>query len=254
MTPAIQLVMQFDASLDYLVFDGKEPVTLLIANRSQLPADDTSLPLGLLPYAGADEFQGLQAESVDDALGRAPTSKEKNASGGAYTDSHRFWWLPKVNVAPGIIPKAGDIVQDARGQQWTSLEVADNVIKAMWRMVTCNLSMAFQLQDLINIERPAISYDASGAAVKAFPTGTNPPGGKVVYLKLPARVQPISEEIVDERGIRAFKGTHQITVSKQVLLTCEDRVAFGGRYYEIVGYSGAKRLDELPVVEAKLAP
>jgi hypothetical protein len=39
-----------------------------------------------------------------------------------------------------------------------------------------------------------------------------------------------------------------------VVVTNEDRVSFGGRFYEIRSYERPERIDELPILNVELVP
>src|SRR5262249_41541467 len=108
------------------------------------------------------------------------------------------------------------------------------------------------LYDLIQIERPKITYDAAGVSVKQFPSDTTNPGGLVTYANLPCRVQ-ITEKIEEnELGIRGSGGHYEITVGQDLNVTVEDRILLAnGLYLDIENYRQPMRIDVLPVIEAR---
>jgi hypothetical protein len=201
------------------------------------------------------------AGSMVDTLGpvkrRALSSRELAASGGAYTRNDCVLLVPAALLSPGFVPKPADTW---RGEEdpnpFTVLEANqgrhDGSGYQIWRLVSRDPIIAFDLRDQIDIERATLSYDASGTPVKAFP----PAGGGVAYPALACRVQLTSEDIVDERLLHGFAGTHLIYVAREIVVTGEDRVKWvsGGRtyYLDIERYHNGRRIDELPILEARL--
>ncbi len=221
-----------DMSTDYLVWDNVEPILFESTRKAATPI--------------------LDAIAV--AKVRVLTSRELLRSGGVYNGEDRKVIFPKKLLTTGLAPKEGDVSVRADGSRWTCLEVQFGKWDQTWMLTSRNLVLAADLRDTIDIQRAQISYDAAGAAVKTFP----PTGGSVPYRSLPARVQLLTDEVVDERGIRGFKGTHVIIVGKEVAVTPEDRVAWvsGGKtvLFDIVGYHDAQRIDELPKLDCELRP
>lgn len=221
--------MPLNLSQDYLVFDGYEAVTY----------QRTTLADGNL-------------DTVSHALRRSPSAREASPSGGAYTATDLDWVIPKAVLIQGMAPKVGDVVIDGDSSRWTVLNAAFWAMQNTWRLQCRNLTLHYDLRHRVDIERPGISFDNAGVAVKQFP----PSGGRVAYGDLPCRVQLLSQEIANERGLRGFQGTHAVIVDRQVAVTNDDRVKWvenGVTYYlDIVGYHDAQRIDSLPVIDAQL--
>ena len=169
--------------------------------------------------------------------------RELIASNGVYTPDDVIWRFPSVEAV--IRPKPRDTITDSEGTVWTILEVGRNLATYHYRCVCRDLIIAEDLDDLIDIETPAITYDDAGVKTKTW---------SVLYNDRPCRLQPFTAEIADERGIRGLRITHQIFLAQAVVVTNEDRVSFGGRYYEIRGYHNPERIDELPVLDVELVP
>ena len=221
--------MQLDQSRDYLTWDNTEAVTY----QSRRAAGGPKAPI---PVAK-----------------RRPLKKhELSASGGVYTGLDRVWIVPAALLPPGVVPKPADVLTDAKGTPWTVLEAAAAKTDQTWRLTSRDLVLAYDLRDMVNVERAAISYDAAGAAIKAFPTGS-PSGGQVLYAGLPARVQLLTGEIAEERGIRGTERAYDVIVGGQVddVSEAEDRINWNGVYLDIVRLKNAERIDELPVLECK---
>ena len=224
---------QLDHSDDFLVWDNSERIT----------------------YESTD---GRKA-SVAGCLRIELTLKEQAVSGGGYLGADLNWLIPRKRLPAGfVMGDPGSTVTDDKGNSFTVLDCAkqvrDKTDTQVFRLHTRNLAIAYQLRDLITIERAHITYDAAGAMVKSWP----PAGGSNLYASLPAKVQLLSKEFSEERGISGFKGTHAVYVSRQVpLVTFEDRIRWtdaGVTYYlNIAGVRNPERLDELPLLDAILA-
>ena len=221
-----------DLSQDYLVWDNPEAITVEV--RTLDCAFGTS---------EGDTF------AVPTAKRRALTWKELAASGGAYTGQDTVWQIPQAVLPAGRPLKVGDQVIDADSTRYTALDVSLGKWKQTWRLTTRNLAIAYGLRDTIDIQRAEVGYDQAGATVRTFP----PAGGRTIYAGLVARVQLVSREETDERGLRGLKALYQITIARAVSLVDEDRILWNGKYLDIKKYTQADRIDVLPVIDAELA-
>ncbi len=244
-------------STDFAVWDQVESIAYESARRSYPPPDPDPLLLKgppVVPFDGAAAPAGSQSDTIPVAKRRALTRKELAASAGAYTGGDLVWLIPAAVLPSWLTPKVGDVLIPAEGDRYTALDVALNKGRQTWRLTTRNLAVAFDLRDLIQIERPQISYDdPSGAIRKLFPSGPGPRGGEVLYANLLSKVHLEDQEISEERGIRGTKRVYSIIVSREVAVTDQDRVLlpWSGAYLEIRGYHQAQQIDMLPVIEAE---
>ena len=193
--------------------------------------------------------QSAYLETVLRAKRRNLTFKEKAASNAAYVGAQLIWLLPADLVTLGVKP--GDLITDADGSIYTVLETDLAALKSFWRLTTVNLSIAFDLQDAVDVQRATIILDGAGAAVKLFP----PDGGQTLISGLACRVQPTEEAIRDERGIRGPAVKYDVTISQSATgISTEDRLLWTaqGRYLEIRRIRNPERIDELPVMECEL--
>ncbi len=226
--------MNIDASQNYLVWSNTEAVTF-----------------------GSKSSQGTSNYFVPIAKRRAPTYKELAASNGAYTGQDLVWLLPNALLPAGAKPKPGDPVTDADGTKWTTLEVAWNALKATWRMVTRNLVLAYQLRALIDIQRPAITYDGAAGVLRGWPDDASP-SGSVAYAAVPAKVQLITQETQEVFGVLGLQGNYAVTVGQDVAILKVDRVKWnsptGTVYLDILGQRNPQRIDELPLLDCASYP
>lgn len=219
-----------NVSLEHMAWDKPEPVYL-----------ETD--------RGASQEQRGRLSSLDFipiAKRRDISTGEQASSGGVYTSAHTRWHLPAVLLTPGVQPKSGDVIIDASQTRWTVETANLQRLGQRWELVCINLIIAHGLRDTIDVQRAAISHDAAGAPVKTFP----PAGGVVAYRNLPCRVQLLSEEIAEERGIRGAKRKYAITVDRQIIIDTEDRIVWKGQVLDIVGYRNPELINDLPVIDA----
>ncbi|MES2342322.1 MAG: hypothetical protein V4597_11635 [Pseudomonadota bacterium] len=228
------------------MWDHPVAVGYEVSHRSTRQRDQ-SAPPGRYPSSTAND-----QDTISWARFRASNRKEQMASGGVYTGEDKACLFPVAVLVPGFIPKPRDVVIDQDdGSRWTVLEANLGKLDQTWKLMTRNLALAHDLVDRIDVQRATLAYDDSGVAVKVWP----PAGGVTLYPQIPARVQLVAGQIVDERGLRGFSGSHQCFVDRELGdVTNEDRVLFQGRYYEVRGYRQAEMVDQLPYLELELVP
>jgi hypothetical protein len=219
--------VQLDLSADYLCWDGTEAITLSSVTRT-----------------------GARQVAVPIAKGRNIRSRERSPSGGVYAGYERNWHLPARLLPEDFVPKIGDVITDGDGVRWTALTADFQRLKCRWQLGTVDLVLANDLQDTIYVERATVTYDGAGAPVKTYPTS-----GAPLYA-LAARMQPITQEVADERGERYARGRWEAIVGAQVPLidVAEDRVRWVDRtgktvLFDLVGVRNGERVDELPVLD-----
>ncbi len=217
--------MRVDTRMDYLAWDNVEPITIEQTLRG-----------------------GMRTLAVETAKGRNIRSREKSPSGGVYVGYERNWHVPAVLLPPETILKPADIIVDSQGKRETVLTADYDRLKQRWQLGVVDLMLAMDLRDQVVIQRPAISYNTSGAAVKVFP-----PGGGTVLFTRPARVQPMTQDIADERGVRYARDQYDVIVGGTITGTdsSQDRVVWTDRQgktwnLDIVSIHNSERIDELP--------
>lgn len=203
--------------------------------------------------------RGPLSDTVRGCIARQLSRTEKATSAGAYEGAALTWLIPRKHVADSFGQlKAGDTVaaQDGlhTGRVFTAQSADLACAGAFYRLVALDLAIVYDLRDEITIERPTISYDNAGVAVLSYP----PAGGSEPYRTLAAKVQLLERTRVEERLIEGFKGTHAIYVSKQIDLQSYDRVRWVKDqvtfYFDVKGLHNPERFDELPQIDAALAP
>lgn len=233
--------MELGMEEDYLLWEFTEPI-LFESSRPPTPTDGPRNPNAVC--------------AIEVAKRRSLKLREMAASGGVYTSQDRVFLVPGALLPSGLRPKPSDVVQDKDGDRWTVLEADVNRYGTTWRLTSRNLVLAEDLRDSIWIERASLSIDPAGVKVKAWPTGTGPRGGSTPYSDLPARVQLMTQEVADQRGIRGAKGSLAVIVGRQVVIDQEtDRVRLrDGTYLDIVGIHDPQTIDKLPTLDCERRP
>lgn len=229
--------MNVDTEMDWWVWDGQEAI---IFNSVRTGANGTVV---------AQQFP------VATAVRHFLTKRELAASGGVYTGHDRHWFLPQALLPTSIRPKPADFITDSQGENWTILDDSHQDRGGTWKLTCRNLILAWQLNDTINIERAAISFDLAGAQVQAYPTGPAPNGGTVPYPNLRCRVQPEEEEIIEQLEVRGAGTHYRVIVAQQLIVDVQnDRINWQGTYLQLEKYINARRIDELPQLLASQLP
>jgi head-tail adaptor len=216
-TPALTRTLDF--SQDHLVWDNYLTVSYLSVRKS-----------------------GDQMYCPQRCHKHAISQKELAASDGVYVPTDVMLRMPGNQP---FLPKPRDRWTDEMGTTWTVLEVARIVTLSRYRLVSRDLILHHDLRDAIDVMTPNYTFDASGIRIKTFTSK---------YTGIAARVQPISADILDERGVRGLRISHQCIVGQELDVTNEDRVNFGGKHYEIRGFHNPERIDELQVLDLELVP
>lgn len=213
--------MSLDFSEDWEIWDNVEEVTYTSVTNS-----------------GDVEY------TVRRALKRAVSAREASMSRGAYRTDDVNWIVPRPEL-PTVKPQLRDRITDDDGTVWTVLNFADMGLRASWRMTCRALSIVEQLRDTMTIERPTYIQDDSGARQAIW---------AAVYSDEPCRLQPQASQVSEERGLRGFKTSFTLFVSRELSITNEDRVLVNGTYYEVRAYRQSERIDQLPQLDVELPP
>lgn len=225
---------------DWRAWSDLEPLTYLVTRGAQPD-----------PLAVDQSLAGPIVDQVPFAKRRAVSYRQKMLN-PVYVGAGLNWHLPAAVLPPGIVPKPGDVLVDQDGVRWTVQETDKNKLGQTWKLVCLNLILAHDLRDSVDVQRPGIGTDAGGAPVRAWPP--DGPGSSTPYAAVPARVNLVREEPVDERGIRGMVRRYDVIVGVQMSVTLEDRILWGTQFLDVVGYRQAQRVDELSVLECVLKP
>ncbi len=222
--------MRVDMSMEYKTWDNTEPITIEQTTRG-----------------------GMRKLSVEIAKGRNIRAHEKSPSNGVYVGYERTWHVPQALLPPGQELKPGDIVVDCKGRRETTLTAEWDRAKQRWQLGCVDLVLALDLRDQVTIQRPAIAYDPAGVAVKVFPPG----GGTTIFTR-PARVQPMTQDIAEERGVRYAKNQYDCIIGGTIdgVDASQDRVVWTDRQgrtwtLDIVSVHNTEQIGELPVIVAE---
>src|SRR5215469_18514348 len=248
-----------DMSQVYLVWTNCTQITYESARARASIVDVPAVYDGMTPAPTPPASTNVIYQ-IATAKRRPTDSKEASPSEGAVIDDDCLWIIPDVMFPAGVASKVGDVIvektdsanEEQPGTRWIVRQVQWR--KNRWtRWLTCvNARIMADLQDTITIERPKITYDTAGVAVKQFPSDATNPAGVVLYANLPARVQMLTKPEADEMGIRGSEGRYEVTVANDVNVTREDRIKLtSGVYLDIVDMRSMMTLDALMVIECR---
>jgi hypothetical protein len=171
------------------------------------------------------------------ALRRRTTTQEAEPSGGAARQADAVWHVQMpAEEAP---PQLGDVLIDAAGIRWTILEVEPERLLGRWKCTARNLSVAFGLDDRVDIQRAEWGDLGEGPVIVDW---------NFVATAVPVRIQP--EETVVSGLLDAPTSVARFTIilGEPFPLGPDDRfVAADGAIYRLESIEQVDRLDVLPV-------
>lgn len=211
--------MPLDLSQDYRIFDNLEAGTL----TSKRTSGDVMFP-------------------VEQALRRALTKKELADSYGRYTGLDVVWHLPK-DLIPAVDPKPGDIwTDDETETDWTILEAKFNTLKSMWRCVSRDPVIVFDLRQLLDVYEPTAALGV---------TGVREPVYAASYTAIAGRIQEADGSQVEDRGKRGTLKRFNIFVADQLTLTTDSQIRHNGTIYSVKGWRGRESIGQLMTITAE---
>ncbi len=194
--------------------------------------------------------------TVTTALRAQPAWKERQPTNGVYVGFDLTWLLPGALLS-GYRPNPADKIKDQFGDLWTILAADYDQLDRVFQCYTVNLTLAYALRDLVDVQRAHVVYDAAGGLIREWPdhnvAGVTA-GGTTPYEAVPASVQLQTQDQKDERGMRGQEGVYSVVIRDQVVLTSEDRLKASLTdgsvlYLNVMGQRNPTRIDELPVLE-----
>lgn len=204
--------------------------------------------------------QGDVVDRIDGVMRRQLNGREGAPSGGTYTFADVGFLIPRERIQALLLqdrqPKEGDLVTDDLGTEFTALNV-NGLMRGpngyeLWQVNCRDLVLANDLRDVIDLESPKISLDPAGVKVKDWAGGS-------VRRNVPARVQPLTQELAEQFGMTGLKGTYAVICGRQIAVSYEWRIRWRDhsttpstlRYLDIVDVRNPERIDELPVIGAE---
>lgn len=227
-----------DTSQNYKTWGNVEPVTLT-----------------------APSLTAPRSYTIPIAKRRNPTFKEQAPSGGVYGGALMTWLLPQTLLAAAgatgqDAPRAGWTITDAASTVWVIQQAPFNALRSTWVCTSLNLFLVFQLQDLLTVQRPALTLDA--ASGRTYP----PSGYTVVYSNVPCRFQLEEDNLLEERGKALTVSRYRVPVMYQpspgviapLVLSREDQIIrqSDGKVMELKRSYDATRIDELQKLECEV--
>jgi hypothetical protein len=198
------------------IADGLEPVTLL---RRESPAGPGEIiPHALRRTIDAAEVIGENRRTIE--------------SDGRYFATDASWSLPVPELTAA--PRLGDVLRDAAGRRWTILEARLVALDARWRCFTRELSIAFGLEDAIDVLQ-----NVSGDWV-------------VVREGVHGRIQPLETQIVTAQSVESSIRRCRIILEEPYDLDHTHRLRGpDGSLYRITLVAGSPKLGELQKIEVE---
>ena len=200
----------FDSQTDFeQVVDGLETVVLLTSNS--------------------------ESRTITGALRRRIQTAEPAPSGGQTAQHDCVWHLPVSQLTER--PRLGAKLRDAAGDEWTILAVEAETLSARWQSSTRNLTLAFDLTERIQVQRPAYQFDKHGSAKASWQTLAD---------QIPARVQPNVRQQQQIDGAGQDVALFVIFVADWSAYSVQVRIQdTSGRVFEVIRIQREARLGEL---------
>jgi hypothetical protein len=193
------------------------------------------------------ESTGGSGETIAHALRRTIDAAEVVGgdrktvdSDGRYTAADASWSFPSEGLSAA--PRLGDILRDSAGRRWTILETRLVAFDSRWRCRTRELSIAFGLEDAIDILAAEYAKSESGAATATW---------TVVRENIRGRIQPLETRIGEENSAPQSVRRCKIILEEPFDLDHRHRLRGpDGTLYRIDAAAGFPQLGELQTIEA----
>ena len=153
----------------------------------------------------------------------------------------QFTWLDTVDP-----PQIGDSIIDAANECWTILAIEERGTKTRLRCVTRNLRIVNQLDDRIEIQEAVWEDSGSGPEIVGWTT---------LRSAVPACIQPDHTTVDNTVDPPTSTSTYRILLADDTPLDHNHRlVGSDGSVYQLLDYTGAERIDTLPMATAEKLP
>jgi len=181
--------------------------------------------------------------SITNALQRALTTREIEASDGKYRAGDVRWHLPEAETTTA--PSLGDVIVDASSNRWTILDKQHATLENRWRLICRDVGISYGLDDTVDILRNVYTKGTSGA---------DEPTAKVYRAGVRARIQPVDTEIDVEHAARRRVQTFAIFLGEDLDIKPKYQVRHEGTIYKVTRYEGAERIGQLSTITAEETP
>ena len=183
---------------DYLIFDNLEAVSFVTVANS-----------------------GNTTTNIANALRRAMSYKQLAASGGQYTGKDLVWWIPYTLLGSA---KTKDKVVDAAGVSWVVLDATLNTLQTLWRLVTRNPVIAYDLRQLVTLAKNNTDQDQGKQRA---------PEWLPYRAACPASVIRESLDTADAFGQRTGRSSYSVVIEEVADLSIEWQIWWGEKKLRI---------------------
>lgn len=168
---------------------------------------------------------------------RAITWKEMAASAGAYTDRDRAWLLPLPNLPADVVPKPGDVIQDANEVNWTIGDVQVGKFGLTFKCVARALAIVNELSVQGQLKRAPNASDAAGRP--ALLNYAN------VGSAVACRVQPQDSDATEVFDRVAIVKKYTAYLAAPLSVQAHDQFVADGVTYTVLGFRNPERIWDL---------
>lgn len=173
------------------------------------------------------------------ALRLPVTSREAAQSEGRYTTRDLVWLVPGQLLTR--TPKESDRIVDDDSVPWVVIDYSHSPLDNTYRLTCKNLRIAADLNDLVDLYRPAFTADAAGSLVPSY---------AVVTSDLVCRIQELTGQVVEERGKFTTERRYVIYFEDRITVQAEDQIRDGSTIYQVVDYADPDSINGLMGVNA----
>lgn len=186
------MAITLDLSADHEIYDNHELIRYQSARRK----------LG-------DTFAVSGEEMFFKAKRRPLNNRELAASFGAYVAGDLVWLLWQKENLGDFAPAPWDRVLDGNDVEYTVLSSSLSKFRNTWRLTCRDLKIAHNLRDFVTFESAAVSDDAVASTLREWEPAKT-------LTDLACRVQPESQEIVEDAGVIGGERRYTIYLSRQL--------------------------------------
>lgn len=223
--------MPLDLSDDYLAVDLYEPIILV----------------SVATAAGSHS----EERSVSRAFRRGLTTKEMQASSGAYVRMDTAFDVP-MKLTHGYNWKPGDTLTDQEENSFIIYTATKDPTTAFWSLVVYDPKIAYDLRHEMDIYNLEYDKDAAGAGVMA--------AQDLVYDGISCRLQWISGQPTIENnrsGVMheaTIYSSQRLSMKENYLIEIMDNVQQTLWRFDVIEWTNPDRIDELMAIRVRAKP